>query len=306
MTSKKRLISLVDLDSVRARYGVPMEVELLTARHDERYKDQRLGFICVNEFVLKFGVKLPFKFGVVEVLNAYEVIPIQLMPNLGKIIQAVSRLCEWMRVVLTFFNLNDVKWFDSKQTFFQYCRREEIQNPCEAALAPLSARVLCLLLRTLSLSSPIFYCLVLTALHYLAHFSPLLLPNSSPFIVVRYHCYCREDDGCPYHKDEASHLLLLVGHNGLLHIKAHHAADAYCYIDSGGPLITFSCHGPPMIIALLSMPLNVQPWMPWKDGFRRFCLFCSAMIEHYPIWSGGVGCMLLSMEMHTVGNGRQI
>ncbi|KAL5992958.1 hypothetical protein ACLOJK_013878 [Asimina triloba] len=77
MTSKKGLISSADLASIMAQYGVFMEVELSAVRHDETYKDQRLRYICINEFMLKVGIKLLFKFGVTEALNTFEVTPIQ-------------------------------------------------------------------------------------------------------------------------------------------------------------------------------------------------------------------------------------
>ncbi|KAL5972844.1 hypothetical protein ACLOJK_039650 [Asimina triloba] len=71
MASKKELISSADLDSIRARYVVPIEIELSVARHDETYNDQRSRFICINEFMLKVVVKLTFEFGVVESLNVF-------------------------------------------------------------------------------------------------------------------------------------------------------------------------------------------------------------------------------------------
>ncbi|KAL6006377.1 hypothetical protein ACLOJK_037328 [Asimina triloba] len=46
-------------------------VELFALEQGETFKDHRPRCICLNVFMLKTRVKIPFEFGVAEVLNAF-------------------------------------------------------------------------------------------------------------------------------------------------------------------------------------------------------------------------------------------
>ncbi|KAL6012170.1 hypothetical protein ACLOJK_002648 [Asimina triloba] len=44
--------------------------------------------------------------------------------------------------ILTSFKSNNLKWFDSKETFLRWCRKEKIRSPWEATPTPFLSRVL--------------------------------------------------------------------------------------------------------------------------------------------------------------------
>ncbi|KAL6005407.1 hypothetical protein ACLOJK_005974 [Asimina triloba] len=41
--------------------------------HEESYEDFRMEHICINEFMFKARVRLPFEFDIFETLNAFNV-----------------------------------------------------------------------------------------------------------------------------------------------------------------------------------------------------------------------------------------
>ncbi|KAL6005349.1 hypothetical protein ACLOJK_005915 [Asimina triloba] len=55
-----------------------------------------MGYTYVNEYMFTARVGLLFEFDIVEALNVFEVVSIQLMPNLWKTLRVISWLGEWM------------------------------------------------------------------------------------------------------------------------------------------------------------------------------------------------------------------
>ncbi|KAL6003223.1 hypothetical protein ACLOJK_023446 [Asimina triloba] len=63
--------------------------QLLAPELRETLQDHQAGRICLNEFMFKVGVRVPFKFSVTELLYVFGTAPIHLTPNSWKIIQIV-------------------------------------------------------------------------------------------------------------------------------------------------------------------------------------------------------------------------
>ncbi|KAL6002636.1 hypothetical protein ACLOJK_022855 [Asimina triloba] len=68
MASKKEMIVPDDLESLRSRYRIPDSVELSAPREGETLRDHHDGSICLNEWMFKAGVRIPFDFGVSKLL----------------------------------------------------------------------------------------------------------------------------------------------------------------------------------------------------------------------------------------------
>ncbi|KAL6000220.1 hypothetical protein ACLOJK_034898 [Asimina triloba] len=66
MADKRGMITLEDLEFIRARYAIPEMVELFAPEQGETFKDRHLGCICLNKSMLKAGVEIPFEFMVAE------------------------------------------------------------------------------------------------------------------------------------------------------------------------------------------------------------------------------------------------
>ncbi|KAL5985224.1 hypothetical protein ACLOJK_036462 [Asimina triloba] len=78
---RRRMISSEDLESIRACYDIPERIELLASERGMTLKDYHLRCICLNEFMCKAGVNVPFELGVAELLNTFDVAPIDVAPN---------------------------------------------------------------------------------------------------------------------------------------------------------------------------------------------------------------------------------
>ncbi|KAL5995610.1 hypothetical protein ACLOJK_025674 [Asimina triloba] len=64
--------------------------------HEKSYEDFMSRHICVNKFMFKAGVGLPFEFDIFEALNAFDMTLIQLMSNSWKILRVITWLEKWM------------------------------------------------------------------------------------------------------------------------------------------------------------------------------------------------------------------
>ncbi|KAL6009545.1 hypothetical protein ACLOJK_022775 [Asimina triloba] len=61
-----------NLESIKVCYEIPERIELLALKPGETFKDYHLGCICLNEFMFKVGVRVPFEFGVAELLADWD------------------------------------------------------------------------------------------------------------------------------------------------------------------------------------------------------------------------------------------
>ncbi|KAL5983895.1 hypothetical protein ACLOJK_017993 [Asimina triloba] len=68
--AEKRLISSEDLVIIRDCHDIP-----LTPKSHKTPRDYHLGYIYLNECILRAGVQLPFEFGVAKALMTFHVPP---------------------------------------------------------------------------------------------------------------------------------------------------------------------------------------------------------------------------------------
>ncbi|KAL6008767.1 hypothetical protein ACLOJK_021993 [Asimina triloba] len=68
MTSKSKVF-IADLASISQYYGVPKEVELLSADIEDTFQSSKPGCICINESMFKAGLGLPSEFNISKALN---------------------------------------------------------------------------------------------------------------------------------------------------------------------------------------------------------------------------------------------
>ncbi|KAL5986985.1 hypothetical protein ACLOJK_015320 [Asimina triloba] len=66
-----RLISSEDLALIRDCYEILSNIVLSTSKPHETPRDRRPGYICMNEFMFKTGVQIPFEFGVADLLQGF-------------------------------------------------------------------------------------------------------------------------------------------------------------------------------------------------------------------------------------------
>ncbi|KAL5986919.1 hypothetical protein ACLOJK_015254 [Asimina triloba] len=83
---EKRLISFEDLVAIRDYYGIPRSIILSPPEPYESPRDYCPGHICLNESMLRVGVRIPFEFEVVEVLLAFHVSPAHVIPHSWKVL----------------------------------------------------------------------------------------------------------------------------------------------------------------------------------------------------------------------------
>ncbi|KAL5999173.1 hypothetical protein ACLOJK_040623, partial [Asimina triloba] len=80
----KQLMNLEDLNVIREGYSLPSSIVLSAPAAHETPRDNRLGHLCLNEHMLGTEVRIPFNFGVAEVLWAFNVPPGYIVPNSWK------------------------------------------------------------------------------------------------------------------------------------------------------------------------------------------------------------------------------
>ncbi|KAL6002107.1 hypothetical protein ACLOJK_037555 [Asimina triloba] len=94
---KKGMITSDDMKSLHSRYHIPDSIELFSPREGETLRDHRDSSICLNEWMFRVGVQIPFKFGISELFHIFGAAPIQVFPNSWRIIQSVMWSCEWRK-----------------------------------------------------------------------------------------------------------------------------------------------------------------------------------------------------------------
>ncbi|KAL6006481.1 hypothetical protein ACLOJK_037435 [Asimina triloba] len=152
MVSRRGLISSNDMVLIRSRYQIPDNIELLASEPDKTLCHHQPGCICLNEFMCKVGVRLPFEFKVVAFCRISTLpqstsllIPGRSssrwcgfvngesdvrtgIPNrwVKKLPEAVVALVEELEanqwLVLAHLQANNLQWFPSKEAFFDWCQ----------------------------------------------------------------------------------------------------------------------------------------------------------------------------------------
>ncbi|KAL5984854.1 hypothetical protein ACLOJK_038690 [Asimina triloba] len=145
-----------DLEFIHSRYHILDSIKLFAPREGKTLRDHQDGCICLNEWMFKVGIWIPFEFSVSELYHVFDATPIQ-------VAQSVMWFCEWrkcsasrylwvslmsrkgiplrcseglpevtsvvpeelktgQRLILEFFQLHNLKWCPSKEAFFQWCQ----------------------------------------------------------------------------------------------------------------------------------------------------------------------------------------
>ncbi|GMP41486.1 hypothetical protein CsSME_00011571 [Camellia sinensis var. sinensis] len=86
----KSTVTAAELEAIREKYQVPVEIELLLSMLTERPSDAKPREFALYEEALKGGLRLPVPQVVVDVLNRLKVALGQLMPNAWKIVLACA------------------------------------------------------------------------------------------------------------------------------------------------------------------------------------------------------------------------
>ncbi|KAL6000693.1 hypothetical protein ACLOJK_006419 [Asimina triloba] len=73
---EKRDDTAKDLASLRSRYHIPDYFELLAPSARETFRSHYEGCVCLNEWMFKAGVRIPFDFDILELLHAFGAAPI--------------------------------------------------------------------------------------------------------------------------------------------------------------------------------------------------------------------------------------
>ncbi|KAL6003216.1 hypothetical protein ACLOJK_023439 [Asimina triloba] len=97
MEGKKRIITFEDLKSIWSCNQISDNIELLASELRETLQDHQNDCICLNKFIFKVGVQVPFEFSITDLLYVFGTTPIHLTPNSWKIIQTIVWFCEWRR-----------------------------------------------------------------------------------------------------------------------------------------------------------------------------------------------------------------
>ncbi|KAL6002637.1 hypothetical protein ACLOJK_022856 [Asimina triloba] len=91
----KRLITPKDLNVIREGYSIPSSIVLSASAAHETPRDNRSGYLCLNEYMLGAGVRIPFDFGVAEAFWAFNVPPACVVPHSWKVIQTIAWYYEY-------------------------------------------------------------------------------------------------------------------------------------------------------------------------------------------------------------------
>ncbi|KAL6000748.1 hypothetical protein ACLOJK_006474 [Asimina triloba] len=82
----EQFVTSDDLDVIRDSYNIPNSIIMSLPALHETSRDYHLGHLCLNEYMLGVGVRVPFEFGVVEALLAFHVSPARVTPHSLKVI----------------------------------------------------------------------------------------------------------------------------------------------------------------------------------------------------------------------------
>ncbi|KAL6004697.1 hypothetical protein ACLOJK_005252 [Asimina triloba] len=72
-------VTMAELESLRRKYHIPVEFELIATDTHNNPEDPMSGSICANEPMLKVRVGLPFELDIIKALTVFNVASIQLV-----------------------------------------------------------------------------------------------------------------------------------------------------------------------------------------------------------------------------------
>ncbi|KAL6002574.1 hypothetical protein ACLOJK_034508 [Asimina triloba] len=144
MTRRKGMITPEDLASLRLRYHIPDHFELLAPSVGETFRSHREGYVCLNEWMFKTGVRIPLDLCVLELLNASLLSRKVMLGDVSlagkrnmKIVLnlpdswnnelsevrgvAVEELERGQRAALEVLQSHSLKWYSAKGAFLWWC-----------------------------------------------------------------------------------------------------------------------------------------------------------------------------------------
>ncbi|KAL6002270.1 hypothetical protein ACLOJK_034200 [Asimina triloba] len=71
--AEKHLVMSEDLDVIQDNYNIPSSIILSPPTSYETPRDYRPGHLCLNEYMLRAGIQIPFEFGVADALLAFHI-----------------------------------------------------------------------------------------------------------------------------------------------------------------------------------------------------------------------------------------
>ncbi|KAL5986370.1 hypothetical protein ACLOJK_014703 [Asimina triloba] len=89
-----QFLTFEDLGMIRDSYNIPNSIIKLPLASHETSRDYHPRHLCLNEYMLRAGVRVPCEFGVAEALVAFHVSPTRVTPHSWKVIQAMAWFCE--------------------------------------------------------------------------------------------------------------------------------------------------------------------------------------------------------------------
>ncbi|KAL5973113.1 hypothetical protein ACLOJK_037139, partial [Asimina triloba] len=87
--AKEQLVTSEDLDVIRDNYNIPSNIILLPPASHETSQEYHPRHLCLNEYMLRAGVRVPFEFRVAKALLAFHISPTRVTPHSWKVIQAM-------------------------------------------------------------------------------------------------------------------------------------------------------------------------------------------------------------------------
>ncbi|KAL6008909.1 hypothetical protein ACLOJK_022135, partial [Asimina triloba] len=85
----------LDLNVIREGYSIPSSIVLSAPAAHKTPRDNRPGYLCLNEYILGAGVRIPFAFGVAEALWAFNVPPACILPHSWKYCEHRGCSADW-------------------------------------------------------------------------------------------------------------------------------------------------------------------------------------------------------------------
>ncbi|KAL5997312.1 hypothetical protein ACLOJK_008242 [Asimina triloba] len=127
-TGKKGMITSDDLEYLRSRHHILDSIELSASREGETLQDHYDCSICLNKWMFKAGVRIPFKFGILEPFMFFVRLQFKSSPTLG---ESSNRKCRVDRHLSASLLLKKLK------LRFFYARFKEVQGVTPSYGVPL-------------------------------------------------------------------------------------------------------------------------------------------------------------------------
>ncbi|KAL6002490.1 hypothetical protein ACLOJK_034423 [Asimina triloba] len=135
--SGKQLITLEDLNVIREGYSILSNIVLSVPVAHETTWDNRPRYLCLNEYMLGVGVRIPFEFGVVEALWAFNVPPACIVSYSWKVIRTMAWYCERRGCSADRYLWRELLTRRSSQGYVEFLARRDVKgidNPLDCML----------------------------------------------------------------------------------------------------------------------------------------------------------------------------